>query len=77
MITAWVLIDTAVGTSPKLVGLLRAMQEVRIVDRVTGPHDVIAKVEAIDERAFGGLIEDQIDSLPGVTKTVSCMVLRS
>ena len=75
MITAYVLIDAAVGTSPKLVGLLRALQEVQAADRVTGPHDVIAKVKVIDERAFGGLIEDRIDSLPGVMKTVSCIVL--
>ncbi len=44
MLTVYVLIETAVGTSPKLVELLRAIQEVRSADRVTGPHDVIAKV---------------------------------
>ena len=41
---AYILITTAGGTSPRVVDSLRAMQEVRLVDRVTGNYDVIARV---------------------------------
>ena len=75
MLTAYILIETAVGTSPKLVGLLTAFQEVRAVDRITGPHDIIVHVEVFDHNALGGLLNDRISTLPNVVKTTTCVVL--
>ena len=75
MLNAYIFIETAVGKSPKIVGLLRAVQEVETVDRVIGPSDVIARVSVIDMKALGGLLNDRIRCLPGVLKTTTCVVL--
>ena len=75
MLKAYVLIETEVGTSPKVVESLRAIQEVLSVSRVTGPHDVIATIETLDIDALGGLLQDVVRSIPGVLRTVTCVVV--
>ena len=77
MVTAFVLVETGVGTGPKVVGSLKALPEVRMVDRVTGPYDVIATVELVDLQALGTFLNDRVRMLPGVQKTVTCVVVKS
>ena len=75
MLNAYVLIETEIGTSPKVAERLRAINEVLSVSRVTGPHDVIAMVKALDINALGGLLQDVVGSVPGVLRTVTCVVV--
>lgn len=75
MLKAFVLIETATGTSPKVVGLLKATPEVQSVHRVTGPHDIIAVVEVSDLEALGTWLADKVHPLPGVQKTVTCVAV--
>ena len=75
MLKAFVLIETATGTSPRVVSLLKATPEVRSVDRVTGPHDIIVVIEVSDLAALGTWLEDNARSLPGVQKTVTCVAM--
>ena len=75
MISVFILIETVIGTSSAVLGGLRALQEVRSAERVTGPYDVIAQVEAVDLEALGGLLENRIHSLPGVQRSVTCVVV--
>lgn len=75
MLKAYVLIETAIGTSPNVVGQLRAVEEVLYVDRVTGPHDIIAVVEVVDLPALHGLLADRVHPLPGVEKTITCVAV--
>ncbi len=72
---AYILITTASGTGPKVVDSLRAMQEVRLVDRVAGTYDVIARVETYDMDALSGLIEERIHVVPGVERTLTCVAI--
>ena len=74
MVKSFVLIETVTGTSPKVVGLLRALQEVQSADRVTGPYDVVAILEAVDLPALVAVLEDQVRSLPDVRRTITCVV---
>lgn len=75
MLRAYILIETVVGTSSKVVASLKAMEGVRSADFVTGPYDVIVEVEAIGEGALGELLEDHIRRVPGITKTITCLVV--
>ncbi len=75
MLKAYVLIETTVGTSPKLLSGLKAIQEVRSISRVTGPHDIIALIETVDLEALGGFVEERIHTFPGVQRTVTCVVV--
>ena len=75
MTGAFILIETAIGTSSAVLGGLKALQEVRSAERVTGPYDVIAQVETVDLEALGGLLENRIHSLLGVQRSVTCVVV--
>lgn len=75
MLKAFVLIETATGASPKVVGLLEATPEVRSAHRVTGPHDIVAIVEVVDLEALVAWIAEKVHSLPGVQKTITCVAM--
>ena len=75
LLKAYIFIETSVGTSPKIVAALRALQEVRSAERVTGPHDVIAVVETFDLQALGGLMQERVEVVPGVQRTLTCIVV--
>ncbi len=75
MIKAYVLIETATGSSPQLAENLRALSEVRSAHYVVGPYDVIAIVEAVDLPALRGFLEDRVWPLSGVAKTTTCLAL--
>ncbi len=75
MLRAYILIETVVGTSTKVVASLKAMKGVKSADFVTGPYDVIVEVEAIEEGVLGDLLENHVRRVPGITKTVTCLVV--
>ena len=74
VLTAYILIETVVGTSSKVTDSLRGIQEVLEVDRVTGPYDVIARVETGDIVGLSVLLHDKVQRMSGVTKTLTCVV---
>ena len=46
MVTAYVLVEMVAGHSRSLVKTLEGRAPVQVVDRVTGPYDVIVQLEA-------------------------------
>jgi DNA-binding Lrp family transcriptional regulator len=72
---AYVLILTEVGTGSKVgvaVGKVAGVSESHLV---TGPYDVIARVEGKDMNALSKLV-DEVQKIPGVTRTLTCPILR-
>jgi DNA-binding Lrp family transcriptional regulator len=53
---------------------MQRLEGVKKTDLVTGPYDVIAPIEVIDFSGVGSVIRE-IDSLPGVSRTVTCLAL--
>ena len=74
MLKAYILIDVRVGTVAQVLASLKAFQEVRYAERVTGPNDIIAMVEVLDMRALGGFLADRVHSLPNIDKTTTCII---
>ncbi|NQW16416.1 MAG: Lrp/AsnC ligand binding domain-containing protein [Chloroflexi bacterium] len=70
---AYILIETVVGRTSDVVQALSAMSEMKRVDPVTGPYDIVAIVEAKDLPALGDLISEKLHQIPGIAKTVSCL----
>lgn len=70
---AYILIETVVGKSGEVSKALRSMPEMRSVDTVTGPYDIIAIAEAEDLPSIGSLISEGMHRVPGIVKTVSCL----
>jgi DNA-binding Lrp family transcriptional regulator len=74
---AYVLIETTVGKNREVVAALRKMKEVCEVNTVTGPFDLIALVEADSLAGVGDVVTARIHPIPGITRTVTCLVMQS
>ena len=70
---AYILIETQVGKSPDVAAALRAMPGVPSVDIITGDFDIIAMVEAADMVSMADLVTGQVQSISGVTRTITCV----
>ena len=57
---AYILIETAVGTSRDAADALRSLQGVQTLDAVTGPYDIIAVVGAPDRLRDQFLVEPNL-----------------
>lgn len=66
------MIEVSAGRSQELVGTLADLEGVRSVARVTGPYDVIAEVGADSVESVVDIVELQIHSMQGVTRTTTC-----
>ncbi len=75
---AFVLIETEVGRTKDVVAALQGqkVKEIKSVDLVTGPYDVIAVVEHDDFNAVGILVTEKIHPIPGIKRTVTCLSIR-
>ena len=73
---AYVLIETSVGKSGDVTTALAVLPGVDTVDPVTGPYDIIAVVTANDLNAVGQIVTREIHTVPGIVRTVTCMVVR-
>jgi DNA-binding Lrp family transcriptional regulator len=76
MIEAFVLIQAGVGMPSGVVRAVSAIQGVRTAEAVTGPYDVVARIEAANIDALGRLVVSKIQAVEGVTRTLTCPVVR-
>jgi DNA-binding Lrp family transcriptional regulator len=74
---AFILIETAVGKNKEIVSSLRIIKGVTSVDYVTGPYDIIAIIEAENLNHIGDLVTQDIHPISGITRTTTCLSLRS
>ena len=75
MVVAYILIEMMAGHSRNLVATLEGQKVFRVVERVTGPYDVIAVVEAPDINVVSDIVASQIHALEGVVRTTTCVAL--
>ncbi len=73
MVKAFVLIGMEAGHSRNLVTSLNGQPGVETVDRVTGPYDVIAVLEAENINTISEIVATEIHSLSGVVRTTTCV----
>lgn len=75
MVQAFVLIQTEVGKAAHVAEQVRNIEGVESADDVTGPYDVIVKTSAPDVDALGKLVVAKIQSIEGITRTLTCPVV--
>ena len=61
MVTAYILIQTEVG---------------KAAQAVTGPYDVIVRAEASNIDELGQLVVARVQAVDGITRTLTCPVVR-
>ncbi|MEI2732671.1 MAG: Lrp/AsnC ligand binding domain-containing protein [Dermatophilaceae bacterium] len=75
MVQAFILIQTEVGKAAQVAESIRAVAGVSSAEDVTGPYDVIARVEANTVDELGKLVIAKIQDVPGITRTLTCTVV--
>ena len=70
---AFILIETQVGRAKQVALELRTFQGVMSADVVTGTFDIIALIEATDMSAMADLVTGQVQGIPGVLRTITCV----
>ncbi len=70
---AYILIEVEVGYIRHVVESIRDIPGVEFADVVTGPHDVIACVDAPDMAAVAETVTGGMQGIRGVLKTITCV----
>ena len=76
MVEAIVLIQAEVGESSAAGEAISKLEGVTSVDVVTGPYDIIARVGAGSLDELARLVTSRIQGVRGVTRTLTCPVIR-
>ena len=75
VVQAYVLVQTNVGKAADVAQAIAAIQGVTLAEGVTGPYDVIVRAEAASVDDLGQLVVARVQTVPGITRTVTCPVV--
>jgi DNA-binding Lrp family transcriptional regulator len=75
MVQAYILIQTEVGKAADVAREISHIQGVTLAEDVTGPYDVIVRAEANNVDELGRLVVAQIQSVEGITRTLTCPIV--
>jgi DNA-binding Lrp family transcriptional regulator len=75
MLSAYVLIQTEVGKVAHVAQALSNVDGVELAEGITGPYDVIVRIQAPDLDQLGRLVASRIQLVDGVIRTLTCMVV--
>ena len=73
---AYVLIQTDVGKAAQVAQQVSRIEGVVVADGVTGPYDVIARSEAASMDDLGRMVVRDIQQIDGITRTITCPVVK-
>ena len=74
-VTAYLFSETEGGKTAAVVTSIRAMNGVISADAITGPTDVIVRVETSTIDALGQMVVTDIHSIDGIIRTQTCPVV--
>ncbi|HYF10807.1 MAG TPA: Lrp/AsnC ligand binding domain-containing protein [Actinomycetota bacterium] len=75
MVQAYILIQTEVGKAAQVAKEVRDISGVADAEDVTGPYDVIVRAEANNVDELGKLVVARVQSVEGITRTLTCPVV--
>jgi DNA-binding Lrp family transcriptional regulator len=75
VVQAYILIQTDVGKAAEVARAIGQVKGVTLAEDVTGPYDVIARVEAPSVDELGQLVIARIQDVKGITRTLTCTVV--
>jgi DNA-binding Lrp family transcriptional regulator len=75
VVQAYILIQTEVGKAANVAREIAEISGVALAEDVTGPYDVIARVEAGTVDELGQLVIARIQDVKGITRTLTCTVV--
>ncbi len=73
-VSAYIFVETATGQARAVSAAVSCIAGVLRCNTITGPYDVIALVEADDFSQLGDFVVSQIQTTPGVLRTMTNIV---
>ena len=74
-VSAYILIQTEVGKAAAVAQQIGGLAGVTSAEDVTGPYDVIVRAEADSVDELGKLVVANVQSVEGITRTLTCPVV--
>jgi len=75
MVEAYILVQTEVGKAADVARQIAKISGVTQAEDVTGPYDVIVRAQAENVDELGRLVTANVQSVPGITRTLTCPVV--
>jgi DNA-binding Lrp family transcriptional regulator len=76
VVHAYILVQTEVGKAAEVAARISKITGVTQAEDVTGPYDVIVRAQADNVDDLGRLVVAQIQAVEGITRTLTCPVVR-
>ncbi len=76
VVQAYILIQTDVGKAADVAQEIADVKGVTMAEDVTGPYDVIVRAEGPTVYELGRLVVSSIQSVSGITRTLTCPIVR-
>ena len=76
MVEAYVLIQTEVGKAAQVATEVDKIDGVTAAHAVTGPYDAVVHASAEDVDSLGKLVVAKIQAIEGITRTLTCPVVK-
>ena len=76
MVEAYVLIQTEVGKAAQVATEIATISGVTSSEAVTGPYDAVVHAQAEDVDSLGKLVVARIQAVDGITRTLTCPVVK-
>jgi DNA-binding Lrp family transcriptional regulator len=75
VVHAYILIQTEVGKAAQVAATIAEITGVTKAEDVTGPYDVIVRAEADSVDDLGRLVVARVQSVDGITRTLTCPIV--
>lgn len=75
MVQAYILIQTEVGKASAVADVISKIPGVITAEDVTGPYDVIVRAEADSVDELGRMVVARVQTIEGITRTLTCPVV--
>jgi DNA-binding Lrp family transcriptional regulator len=76
VVTAYILIQTEVGKAAQVTKDIVDITGVQQAEAVAGPFDVVVRAEARNIDELGKLVVARVQAVDGITRTLTCPVVR-
>ena len=73
-VQAYILIQTEVGKASSVAKAVSAIAGVTIAEGVTGPYDLIMRAESASMEDLGRTVLAKVQTVAGITRTLTCPV---
>jgi len=75
MVEAYVLVQSEAGKAGQVTEDLRKIPDVTSAETVTGPYDLVVRIEADSVDLLGRLVVRRVQAVDGITRTLTCPVV--